>query len=205
MKNHKSDSRRTFDKAAAHYEKRIYGRQSRKLYDNVALKLRGYKHRSILDLGCGTGNLFEKLQDGGSGLYGADISPEMIKYAREKSGGRAEFKVADSENIPWEDDYFDVVTCVLSFHHYPDPGKSLAEIKRVLGRSGHLILGEAWLPAPLRSLANLFLKSGFNTTGDVKVYSKSEWLDMLGAAGFVNIGIEKTGYFYIIVSGEIRK
>jgi ubiquinone/menaquinone biosynthesis C-methylase UbiE len=86
MKNYKDDSRKTFDMVAIKYEKSCFGRQSRKLYDKVAIKVEQFKHEFILDLGCGKGNLLEKLKKYKSILYGADISPEMIKYARERWG-----------------------------------------------------------------------------------------------------------------------
>ncbi len=47
------------------------------------------------------------------------------------------------------------------------------------------------------------MRSKFNRTGDVKVYSKSEWLNMLTNTGFVNINIEKTNSIYLIISAEI--
>jgi uncharacterized protein (DUF1697 family) len=49
------------------------------------------------------------------------------------------------------------------------------------------------------------MRSKFNRTGDVKVYSKSEWLKMLANNGFININIEKTNSFYLIISAEITK
>ena len=49
------------------------------------------------------------------------------------------------------------------------------------------------------------MKSKFNRTGDVKVYSKNEWLKMLGNAGFININIDKTNSIYLIISAEIAK
>jgi hypothetical protein len=49
------------------------------------------------------------------------------------------------------------------------------------------------------------MKSSFNRTGDVKVYSKYEWLNMLKNAGFVNIEIEKLHSSFIIITTEINK
>ena len=205
MKNYKEDSRKTFDEIAVEYENSCFGRMSGKLYDKVALKAEHFRHEFILDLGCGKGNLLEILKKYKSRLYGADISSEMIKYARERLGNYAELKVADSESLPWEDNSFDIIVCTLSFHHYPDPGKSLNEMKRVLRKNGHIIIAEGWLPALLRDLANLFLKSKFNKTGDVRVYSKYEWLNTLRSAGFNNIDFEKVSSFFLIITARICK
>jgi len=62
-----------------------------------------------------------------------------------------------------------------------------------------------WYPAPLRYLTNLYMKSSFNRTGDVKVYSKYEWMNMLNTAGFVNIDIEKSNSSFFIITAEITK
>lgn len=204
VKNYKEDARRTFDEMANKYESHYYGSQSRIMYDNAALILEKYNHESILDLGCGKGLFLEKLTKYDSKLSGADISPEMIKRASEKIGNLAELKVADSENLPWEDHTFEIITCILSFHHYPDPVKSLKEMKRVSKDHGHIIIAEVWIPAPFRNLANLYMKSKFNRTGDVKVYSKNEWMKMMKDTGFINITIEKTHRFYLLITVENR-
>jgi ubiquinone/menaquinone biosynthesis C-methylase UbiE len=205
LKNYKDDSRKTFDKIAIKYENSCFGRQARKLYDKVALKVDLFKHEFILDIGCGKGNLLEHLKKYKSKLYGADISSEMVKYARERLGNYAELIIADSESLPWEDNSFDIIVCTLSFHHYPYPGKSLNEMKRLLRKNGHIIIAEAWLPALLRNIANLFINSKFNKTGDVKVYSKYEWLNMLRSAGFININFEKMSSVFLIITAEISK
>jgi len=203
MKNYKDDSIKTFDKMAVSYENHYYGSQSRIMYKKVALKIEQFKHEFILDLGCGKGLFLENLKEYKSKLYGADLSSEMIKYAQKKSGDYAELKVADSENLPWKDNSFDIITCILSFHHYPNPVKSINEMQRVLRKNGHIVIAEGWLPAPFRNLANLFLKTKFNKSGDVKVYSKQEWRNMLETAGFINIIIESTNRFYLIITAEI--
>ena len=205
MKNYKEDAIKTFDKMASTYENHYYGRQSRIMYNKLALKIENIKHEYILDIGCGKGFFLEIYKDNKSKLYGADISPEMIKYAQARLGNYAEFKVADSEKLPWNDNSFDIISCILSFHHYPDPMKSLDEMKRVLKNNGHLTIAEVWVAAPFRYLSNLIAKSKFNRTGDVKVYSINEWQNMLQNAGFVNISIEKTKSIFLIITAEINK
>ncbi len=129
----------------------------------------------------------------------------MIKIAQKRLGEGVEMKVTDSENLPWADSSFDIVTCILSFHHYPDPSKSLNEITRIMKNNGHLILGELWIPGFIRILQNWYLRSRYNKSGDVKIYSKNEWIKMLGSAGFRNITIEKTGSFTAVISAMIIK
>ena len=53
----------------------------------------------------------------------------MIEMAKKNLGNSAELKVGDSEYMPWKDNFFDVIVCNASFHHYPNPEKVLSEMK----------------------------------------------------------------------------
>src|SRR5262245_45255619 len=78
---------------------------------------------AILDVGCGTGILAEKLLATTNAVVrGVDLSPGMVQHAEERCrryGDRARFVIGDSEHLPFPDSSFDVVTCCHSFHHYP--------------------------------------------------------------------------------------
>ena len=56
----------------------------------------------------------------------------MIQRARELASvlSNAEFVIADSEALPFPDATFTAVLCTASFHHYPNPHKALAEMRR---------------------------------------------------------------------------
>ena len=58
--------------------------------------------------------------------------------AREAGHSNARFQVADALNLPFPDDYFDVVHCHTVFIHIPDTMAALAKIKRVLKEGGVL-------------------------------------------------------------------
>lgn len=100
----------------------------------------------ILDIGCGTGRLLNRLakqfpQVQGTGL---DLSPEMIKEAKDKNiyGSRLQFLQGNVEALPFPDSAFDAVFCTISFLHYPHPELVLAEIKRVLRPGGIFYLAD---------------------------------------------------------------
>lgn len=75
----------------------------------------------ILDVGCGTG-LSSFLSDN---IVGIDPSSELIK--------QASFKTIQgyAENIPFNDNRFDIVICVTAIHNFRDVKKGLSEMKRV--------------------------------------------------------------------------
>ena len=70
-----------------------------------------------------------------------DISSDMIKVARSKlRSDNIEFKVGDVEELPYENETFDIITCAHSFHHYPDQRKAVSEMHRILKDDGMLMV-----------------------------------------------------------------
>ncbi|MDX8336183.1 class I SAM-dependent methyltransferase [Candidatus Cetobacterium colombiensis] len=146
-----------------------------KHYDNVIKWIKNKNGTELLDIGTGKGDLLEKIlliyPNKNWNLVGIDISEKMIEKAVEKNIS-AKFKVGDSENLPFKNSSFDIITCINSFHHYENPEKAISEIKRVLRPGGIIILGEIWIPGFFRNIINFFLP--FMKTGDYKIYSSDE-------------------------------
>lgn len=167
-----------------------YKKNTIKFFDKVAEKNHGDSHKhykkalewieqlnvkSILDLGTGRGDFIESLKkkypQRQYDIYGIDISENMIKKAKSK-GIDAKFSVGDSQNLKFKNNYFDLVVCINSFHHYEKPDIAIKEMGRVLQNGGVLILGEIYLPKFLAKSINKLLPYG--TTGDYKIYSTDE-------------------------------
>jgi ubiquinone/menaquinone biosynthesis C-methylase UbiE len=164
-----------------------YARAGKSVHPFVLKELYTQPFASVLDVGCGTGSLLAMIGDEGAcRRAGIDLSPEMIKVARDKLGDRIELRTGDSENLPWPECTFDVLTCCLSFHHYEHPVEALKEMQRVLKGDGRLIIGDLWAPFPVRGLMNLLMR--FDPEGDIKVYSEKEMRGMLAVAGFRSVG-----------------
>ena len=138
---------------------------------------------SILDVGCGTGELLFQLQGHTqAALAGLDLSDRMVDVARRKLKQSADLRQGDSESLPWSSSRFDLVCCTLSFHHYPNPGQALAEMRRVLQPGGALLLADITMPTPARQLTNLILP--LLSTGDRHFYSQTEIFGLLTQTGF---------------------
>lgn len=111
------------------------------------------------DLGCGSGVILcdvlrHKPRWSGEGL---DISPAAIDYAERLSAykqvdARAEFRVGDMAQLPYEDETLDLVISSEVIEHAPDPEKVMREVARVLRPRGRLILT---IPMQSRSVAHL--------------------------------------------------
>jgi ubiquinone/menaquinone biosynthesis C-methylase UbiE len=200
----KGDSRATFDRLAATYENTVAGWHSRRMKD-AALRHLGTSPRGmLLDVGCGPGLLLGALARRGPGLTlaGLDISPEMIRVAREHIGDGADLRVGDAEALPWEGQRFDYLVCVDSFHHYPHPEQALDEMHRVLKHAGRLVIADPTAPPIVRQLANAL--NPFLRHGDVRMYGRHEMTSMLRAHGFREIEWHRVGAWGFVVTALAR-
>lgn len=187
--DYKLNSKNTFDIQAEKYDTTFYGKHARKNYEYILNELNYLKEGSILDIGCGTGELLYIINKKGLKLYGIDLSDKMIEKAKEKLQNHANLTIGDSENLPYKDNKFDIIICNDSFHHYPNPIKALKEMNRVLKNNGKIIMGDCYQPFIFRQIMNIFIK--FSKDGDVKIYSKKEFINMFKGSKFKNIKYKK--------------
>jgi len=126
---------------------------------------------SVLELGCGTGKLLNRLADAQSHLTGTgiDFSAGMIEQARQRTpfGDRLQFVPGNVETLPFDSATFDGIFCSISFLHYPHPERVLQEVARVLKQDGHFYLADF---APPRWADSDILMRGM-TPGGVRFYS----------------------------------
>ncbi len=75
-------------------------------------------------------------------MVGLDISDKAIVYCTDKFGSteNLSFIQGESENVPFDDGYFDIVINVESSHCYPNLEKTFSEIKRVLKKDGSFLI-----------------------------------------------------------------
>ena len=96
----------------------------------------------VLDLGCGPGTIsvgLARAVEPGE-LHGVDIEESQVKMAQAAAvaGGHdnASFRTGDATDLPYEDDFFDVVHFHAVLTHIPNTRTTLAEVKRVLKPGG---------------------------------------------------------------------
>jgi len=187
VRKYKDQSLLTFEQRASTYDSSSLGKQASSVHPRVLEQLEQLEFDTILDVGCGTGTLLSLITSKNSNamISGVDLSTEMIKVAKGKLSEKADLRVGDSEELPWTESSFDVVLSTQSFHHYPNPDKVLAEMKRVLKPNGHLIIADLWSPTPVRQIMNFLMR--FDKGGDVRVYSKKEICRLIEESGFKSI------------------
>ncbi len=141
---YKKLSLKEFDRAAAKFDDddpSVYN-MCRKDYPDVMAEAVKESFSDLLDAGCGTGAMLGmfKRDYPDKNYTGVDLSEKMIETARRKRLEGVRFVAGDCENLPFEDASFDVVTCSMSFHHYPNPEQFFMSLHRILRPEGRLIL-----------------------------------------------------------------
>lgn len=128
------------DRVACEYEQKRYQYPYARRYHNwwmdQMLSLVRTDGR-ILDNGCGTGLLFDKLASGQ--VVGLDISSEMLKYAAKHT---EQLILGNSQKLPLKNNSFDVVFCRSLLHHLPEPESAIKEIYRVLRSQGQAVFAD---------------------------------------------------------------
>lgn len=126
---------------ASAYE-RFTGRWSRLFIPSVLADIAPGSR--VLDVSTGTGEaaLMALPIVGASGfVVGADISPQMLRVARDRLRAPLFWPVAaDGQALPFQDASFDSVVCQLGLQFFPDPARGLKEFRRVLRGNGNLVI-----------------------------------------------------------------
>jgi demethylmenaquinone methyltransferase/2-methoxy-6-polyprenyl-1,4-benzoquinol methylase len=136
------------------------------------------KPKIILDIATGTGDLAILMsQTEAEKIIGLDISAGMLEVGRKKVAeknleSRIELVLGDSENIPFEDNYFDAITVGFGVRNFENLEKGFAEILRVLKPNGVFVILETSVPdkTPYKQGYNFYSKNILPLIG--KIFSK---------------------------------
>jgi SAM-dependent methyltransferase len=104
----------------------------------AALSLLGnVRKKKILDFGCGTGIYAKKLTKEGAMVKGFDISPNMLKIAKEENPN-LDLRVGSGYKIPFKEK-FDIIIAPLVLDYFNNWGKVFRQVKKVLKNKGVFI------------------------------------------------------------------
>ena len=174
------------------------------------------KGMSVLELGCGTGDMWkkrEKLISTCNKLILSDFSEGMVATAKDNIGNydNVEYRVIDIQDIPYENETFDVVIANMMLYHVPDIEKGLSEVRRVLKRGGCFYCatyGEHGIIEYLSKILsaygvedninkNFTLQNGYEILR--KKFSKVEKLEYIDSLAVTNVE-DMVGYIYSLSS-----
>jgi len=102
----------------------------------------------VLDVACGTGNTAIPGARKGAEVTGVDIAPNLLEQARKRAadeGLKIRFQEGDAEELPYQDQAFDVVLTMFGAMFAPRPQRVAAELVRVC-KPGGLIAMANWTP-----------------------------------------------------------
>lgn len=110
------------------------------------LKLLPNSINRALDIGTGTGRMLQLLAPRTKQLIGIDSSPSMLDIARKTLNDaditHASLHRADMYQLPWSGPIFDVVLLHQVLHFAEEPGRVIAQAKRVLANNGYLVIAD---------------------------------------------------------------
>lgn len=194
MKNiykHNKANEQIWDRRAKTYgEKGNFYHRFQDLQKEVISTANLQNNTNFLDLGCGPGwavCYVSSLLNGQGYFVGIDISQGMIEKAKQNALGLKNivFYKASAEELPLENDFFTIIICANSFHHYLNPIKALTEIYRVLKQGGRIYIVDTttddFFPKCWDRLSRIIEK------GHVKHYSTIEYKDMFSQVGLKHI------------------
>ena len=151
-----------------------------------------------LDIATGAGHTAAAFAPHVASVVASDLTEEMLeesaKLAKSKGFANMETARADAEALPFSDSSFDLVTCRIAAHHFPDVPTFVSEVWRVLRAGGTFALVDNISPdaestpgypnAELRDAAlvyNAFEKIRDPSHG--RCLGMAEWSEVLGDTG----------------------
>jgi ubiquinone/menaquinone biosynthesis C-methylase UbiE len=173
---HQGSVRQQFDRQVGHYLADS-AMADRTVLEAILTAVPVQSGQRVLDVACGAGFLLEAYQEVGAEVAGVDVSAAMLREARQTLGPKATpgcLVLADAARLPLASAVFDVVTCKLAFHYFPDPRQVMAEMLRVCRPPGLVaVIDRVACDDPVLAAAHNRLEK-VRTPNKVRVYTGSE-------------------------------
>jgi ubiquinone/menaquinone biosynthesis C-methylase UbiE len=145
--------KKDYDNFSENYDKWInwmfksFRENEKKTRNKIINKLKIKKNFKILEIGCGTGRdtIFLEKKIGSKGkLFVQDISEKMINILLKKFKNNKKIIpfVSNSDQLPFKENFFDVIYNFGSFNEFLNPRKVLLEFNRVLKKDGKVLIGD---------------------------------------------------------------
>jgi ubiquinone/menaquinone biosynthesis C-methylase UbiE len=141
----------------------------------------------VLDVATGAGHTALKFAPLVNRVVATDITPKMLATAQEfltEQGVRnVTFQHADAEDLPLEAEKFDLVTCRIAPHHFPDCPRFVQEGARVLKTGGVLLVQDHVSPEDEECARHVNAFQKLRDPSHNRSYSESAWIRMFQDAG----------------------
>jgi SAM-dependent methyltransferase len=134
----------------------------------------------VLDVAAGNGNFAIAAAQRGAHVMASDLTPRMIELGRARTAAEGfdiDWQEADAEQLPFPDDFYDVVGSVFGAMFAPRPERVAAELFRVIKPAGIVAIANYSQTGFLGNFTDLLLKYALAPPGGVKLPSPFEWGD----------------------------
>lgn len=126
------------------YDEEYYGKNAKHSAlpwhcKKIGLKLGDVAGKKVLDVACGTGEWLAFFKQRGAKISGIDISEVAVDICK-KRFSTDRFFCAPAENLPFNEDEFDLITCMGSLEHFLDKPTALSEMRRVAKKNARLVI-----------------------------------------------------------------
>lgn len=167
------------------------------------------KDWNVLDIATGGGHTALKFAPHVKTVVASDLTAPMLAVAEEFITGKGitnvSFRQADAEDLPFADEEFDLVTCRIAAHHFPNCAKFVAEAVRVLKPSGTLIVEDHILPEDEITTERITQFDKLRDPSHFRAYSNLEWRSMFTAAGLSVKHTEELSKRHVFISWTKRQ
>ena len=176
------DTIKQFSKTSINYSKDILFSHGKDL-DMIIKFVKPKKSMNVLDIATGAGHVAIKLSQYVKCVEAIDITPKMIQEAEKNIKSQnitnIKTKVMKADQLLFDKEHFDLITCRYAPHHFHNITKFLSEVYRVLKYNGMFVLID------IVSLPDYFLDEFINKINKmrdpthIRSYTKNEWLSMI--------------------------
>lgn len=144
-------------------------------------------HWRVLDVATGGGHTALTFAPFVAGVVASDLAPAMLAQAeahiRAQGVNNVTFREAAADDLPFDDEQFELVTCRIAAHHFPDALRFMQESARVLRPGGLLLLQDQMLPVHRPSAAWVDDLERRRDPSHNRAYSETGWRRLFARAG----------------------
>ncbi|MBZ0286846.1 MAG: class I SAM-dependent methyltransferase, partial [Anaerolineae bacterium] len=141
----------------------------------------------VLDVATGGGHTALRMAAGAQKVVAADLTPKMLQAARTFIEGQdisnVEYVATDAEQLAFTEATFDLVTCRIAPHHFPDCFRFVQECARVLKPGGRLLVEDHVLPDDERAARYIDSFERLRDPSHFRAFAAYEWEGMYLDAG----------------------